>query len=152
MAHLFRPTLVLCIALMSVAGHAQQPPASTSDPEAIRQREQQRVAALVAGDVDRVAAMLSPTLSYTHSNATLESKDAFLANLRAGQVVYRSLTHKDVQVRVVAPDVAVMNGLSDVVVAIGGKEQTVPLRFTMVYVRQGGEWLLEVWHSTRRPE
>jgi uncharacterized protein (TIGR02246 family) len=151
MSLLLRSCLVLCLALVPVAAGAQASPGGSPDPETIRQHEQQRVDALVKGDLDRVAAMLSPTLSYSHSNATIETKDEFVANLRKGQVVYRSLTHSDVRVRFVGDDVAIMNGLSEVVVSIGGKEQTIPLRFTMVYARKNGEWLLEAWQSTRRP-
>jgi hypothetical protein len=45
--------------------------------------------------------------------------------------------------------VAILNGASDVTVAIGGKEQDIPLRFTLVYVKKNGVWLMEVWHSAR---
>jgi hypothetical protein len=54
-------------------------------------------------------------------------------------------------VRFPTPDVAILNGLSDVEVVIGGKPQQVPLRFTIVYVRKNGAWLMEAWHSARRP-
>ena len=113
-------------------------------------REQQRVALLTAGKLDELAAMLSPTLTYTHSNAAIDTKEKFLESLRSGQTVYKGLKHSDVQVRFATPDVAVMNGVSDVDVVVGGKPQTVPLRFTIVYVRKNGVWLMEAWQSTRR--
>jgi hypothetical protein len=118
----------------------------------IVKREQQRVEYLTTGQLDRLAAMLSPTLSYTHSSGAIDGKDAFMASLRSGQVAYKALRHQDVQVRFPAPDVAVINGMSDVDVVIAGKPQTIPLRFTMVYVRKDGQWLLEVWQSTRRAQ
>ena len=133
---------------------AQTAPAAgqtSADPDHLRSREQQRVDYLVAGDFDRLEAMLSPTLSYTHSNATLDDRAAFLNGLRSRQVIYRSMTHRDVQVRFVAPGVAILNGLSDAVVNIAGQDQDVPLRFTIVYVQKDGEWLMEAWHSVRRP-
>lgn len=49
---------------------------------------------LVAGEYDRLAAMASPTLSYTHSNAALDSKDGFLGDLRSGRVKYGSMQHR----------------------------------------------------------
>jgi uncharacterized protein (TIGR02246 family) len=149
--------LLLIVAGLCLPGctqQAQRPEQSSGpeqDPDVLRSREQQRVAYLVAGDFDRLAEMISPTLTYTHSNAAVESKEQFLSSLRGGQVVYRSLNHRDVEVRFVRPDVAILNGLSDVVVAVAGEEQTVPLRFTIVYVEQQGEWLFEAWHSVRRP-
>ena len=112
-------------------------------------REQQRVELLTTGKYDQLAEMLSPTLSYTHSSGVLEGKDKILADLKSGQVVYKALKHRDVQVRFPSPDVAILNGASDVTVAIGGKEQEIPLRFTIVYVRKKGVWLMEAWHSAR---
>ena len=74
-----------------------------------------------------------------------------LGDLRSGRVVYRSVKHQDVQVRLLTPDVAILNGQSDVEVVIVGQPQSVPLRFTIVYVKKNGAWLMEAWHSARRP-
>jgi len=140
----------LCVLAFSLVGHARQ--AAHPEPDVLLKREQERVGYLVKGQFDSLAAMISPTLSYTHSNGAIDTKEKFLADLRKGQVVYRSLAHRDVTVRFVAPTVAILNGLSDVVVSVGGQDQQVPLRFTIVYVQKGGEWLFEAWHSVRRPE
>lgn len=138
---------VLFCAAAATAGMLQ---AQSAEGE-IRKREQQRIGYLTAGNYDDLAAMLSPTLTYTHSSAAIDDKTRFLETLRSGKVAYKSLEHSDVQVRFPTPDVAVMNGISDIEVAIGGKPQQVPVRFTIVYVRQKGVWLMEVWQSTRRP-
>jgi len=154
--------LFLFLLSLAVAGCAPSSPepaadasassASGPDAEALLQREQQRVTYLVEGDFDRLGEMLSSTLSYTHSNAALDSKDSFLGDLRSGQVVYRSMKHRDVGVRFVTPEVAILNGLTDASVTVGGQDQEVPLRFTIVYVVRDGEWLVEAWHSVRRPQ
>jgi hypothetical protein len=136
----------LCATALVLSGSAQAPSAADD----VLKREQQRVEYLTAGKIDDLAAMLSPTLTYTHSSAALDSKETFVQNLRNGQTVYKSLKHRDVQVRFPTADVAILNGLSDVDVVIGGTPQQVPLRFTIVYVRKGGVWLLEAWHSARR--
>jgi hypothetical protein len=117
----------------------------------ILKREQQRVEYLVSGRLDDLAAMLSPTLTYTHSSAAIDTKESFVESLRSGQVVYKALRHSDVDVRFPTPDVAILNGLSEVDVVVAGKPQNVPLRFTIVYVRKNGVWLMEAWQSTRRP-
>ena len=124
--------------------------ASAPSQDEVLKREQQRVEYLTTAKYDQLAEMLSPMLSYTHSSGVLEGKDKIMADLRSGQVVYKALRHKDVQVRFPAPDVAILNGASDVTVAIGGKELEIPLRFTIVYVRKNGVWLMEAWHSARR--
>ena len=143
----------MLFSLLLVAAALTLDPSPQNSPAAddVLKREQQRIDLLTAGKVDEVAAMLSPTLTYTHSSAALDSKETFLQSLRSGQTVYKTLTHRDVQVRFPTPDVAILNGLSDVEVVIGGKPQQVPLRFTIVYVRKNGVWLMEAWHSARRP-
>jgi hypothetical protein len=139
---------ILLVATLLALGAPQSKPPAADD---VLKREQQRVDYLAAGRLEEVAAMLSPTLTYTHSSAALDTKETFVQSLRSGQTVYKSLTHRDVQVRFPTPDVAILNGLSDVEVVIGGKPQQVPLRFTIVYVRKNGVWLMEAWHSARRP-
>lgn len=139
--------LLLCLAALSLNGSQRTEPAADD----VLKREQQRVDYLVSGKVDQVAEMLSPTLTYTHSSGALDSKEKFLEGLRSGQVVYRALKHSDVQVRFPTTDVAILNGQSDVSVTTGGQAQEVPLRFTIVYVKKNGVWLMEVWHAARRP-
>lgn len=124
---------------------------STQADAEILKREQQRVEYLTSGNIDQLAAMLSPTLTYTHSSSAMDSRDKFLEALRSGQVAYKRLAHREVQVRFPTPDVAVVTGLSDILVAISGKDTEVPVRFTIIYVKRQGAWLMELWHSTRRP-
>lgn len=124
---------------------------STQADAEILKREQQRVDFLTTGKIDQLAAMLSPTLTYTHSSSAMDGRDKFLETLRSGQVAYKRLAHRDVQVRFPTPDVAVVTGLSDILVAISGKDTEVPVRFTIIYVKKQGQWLVELWHSTRRP-
>lgn len=138
---------MLCVALISGTGWQS----TDASPVDIVKREQQRVDLLVAGKLDEVAAILSPTLTYTHSSGAIDNKEGLLKNLRSGQVAYKRLKHGELQVRFAAPDVAIMNGISDVLVSISGKDNEIPVRFTIVYVRKGGVWLMEAWHSTRRP-
>ena len=135
-----------CAAALVFAGSTQ-----TSAADEVLRREQQRIEYLTTGKLDELAAMLSPTLTYTHSSAALDTKDKFVDSLRTGQLAYKSLKHSDVQVRFPTPDVAILNGLSDVESVSAGKPQQVSLRFTLVYVKRNGVWLMEAWHSARRP-
>ena len=135
--------MLVCLAL---AG------AQSSNAEAeILKREQQRVDHLTSGRLDQVEAMLTPTHTYTHSSSAMDSRDKLLETLRSGKVAYKRLAHRDVQVRFPTPEVAIVTGLSDILVAIDGKDTEVPVRFTIVYVKKQGQWLMELWHSTRRP-
>lgn len=138
--------LTFCAAALVVGGWQQKAPPA----EDVLKREQQRVEYLMAGKIDELAAMLSPTLTYTHSSAALDTKEKFVESLRSKQTVYKSLKHSDVQVRFPTPDVAILNGLSDIEVVNNGQPQQVFIRFTLVYVKKNGIWLMEAWHSARR--
>lgn len=150
MPHRTLLSAAICVLTFALVGHARQ--SAAPDPDMLLAREQQRIAYLEKGQLDQLADMISPTLSYVHTSGAIDNKERFLADLRKGQVVYRSIAHRDVTVRFVEPRVAILNGISDVVVSVGGKELKVPLRFTIVYVEKDGKWLFEAWHSTRRPE
>ena len=139
--------LLLAATVLTLSGWYQ----NTQAADDVLKREQQRVDYLMAGKLDELAAMLSPTMTYTHSSATLDTKEQFMDSLRSGRLVYKSLKHRDVQVRLPTSEVAILNGLSDVESVSGGKVQQTPLRFTIVYVRKNGVWLMEAWHAARRP-
>lgn len=139
--------LFLCAAALTMSGWQQ----TANAADEVLKREQQRVNLLMAGKVDELAAMLSPTLTYTHSSSVLDTKEKFVESLRSGQLVYKSLKHRDVQVRFPTPDVAILNGVSDVESVNAGQPQQTPLRFTIVYVKKSGVWLMEAWHAARRP-
>src|SRR5690625_7784602 len=96
--------------------------------------------------------MLASTLTYTHSNGTLDDKEYFMNTLRTEQVIYHSLEHDDLQVRFINPDTAILNGVSDVTVTLDGSKNTIPLRFTVIYTRENGDWKFEAWHSSRRQQ
>jgi len=139
-----------CLAALCVTTLAGQKVAAPNS-SVILQREQQRVKYLESGDVERLAQMTSPTLSYSHSNGSIDGRDKYLSDLRTRQVVFRKLNHRDVAVRFVTPQVAILNGLSDIEVKVGEQDLKMTVRFTIVYVERNGEWLFEAWQSSRLP-
>jgi hypothetical protein len=139
-------TVLLCAATLASSGW-QKAAGSETD---ILKREQQRVELLTGGKIDEFGAMLTPTATYTHSSAAIDDKETLLKNLRSGQVVYKTMKPQDLKVRFVTPDVALVQGLYDINVVVGGKPQDVPVRFSIVYVKKNGAWMMEAWQSTRR--
>ncbi|MEO5897284.1 MAG: nuclear transport factor 2 family protein [Vicinamibacterales bacterium] len=143
--------LTLCVAVLCVTGLTGQQKAAAPDSNVILLREQQRVKYLVSGDIDGLAQMTSPTLSYSHSNGSIDEREKYLNDLRIRQVVFRSVNHRDVAVRLVTPEVAILNGLSDIEVKVGEQDLKMTVRFTILYVQRKGEWLFEAWQSSRLP-
>lgn len=61
----------------------------------VRQLEAQRCAAMMAGDVETIAAMLDPELVYVHSSGLRDSRDAYLQALREGLYIYENIEIKN---------------------------------------------------------
>jgi len=86
-----RHLIALALVTMLVVGivPAQEPaPAATGREGALNAAADARVAALVAGDVAALGAILSDDLHYVHSNGVADTKEAFLANLVSGKTKY----------------------------------------------------------------
>src|SRR5690625_461867 len=99
----------LLLPLLLISGCARALP----DPAEILEREQKRVEYITTGQFDALSDMLASTLTYTHSNGTLDDKEYFMNTHRTEQVTYHSLEHDDLEVRVINHDTATHNGVSD---------------------------------------
>ena len=124
--------------------------AASPAEDAARKAQADRFGALVKGDVDAVAGMLSDDLIYTHSNSKVETKAEFVGLLKSGHYQYRSIVPKDAVVRVYG-DTAVINAYADIEVTTAGQPLSLKLRFIEVWVKQGGAFKLVAWQSTRLP-
>jgi ketosteroid isomerase-like protein len=110
-----------------------------------------RFDAMRRGDWAALDAALADDLTYVHSTARLESKAEHLANLRAGKPHYRGIAPRERQARVHG-GVGVVNGVSEMHVESGGKEQRFTVRYLAVYAKSGEQWRMIAWQSTRQPE
>ena len=120
--------------------------------QAVLAAQDQRIALLVAGDLPGLAAATTDDLTWTHSNAVVETKAEFLEAIRSGKYRYKSMTFDDRRVRLHGDATAIVSGTCRVQVTTGGREIDVRLRFTELYVRQGGAWKVSLWQSTRVPD
>jgi uncharacterized protein (TIGR02246 family) len=115
--------------------------------------EQRRVEALIMSDWKALESLLSDDLVYTHSDGTVEDKAAFMKAVRTGAMVYESMQHEDVLVRLFGEAAAVITGRTRVRVRrAGGERLEAALRVTIVYANEDGWWRLAAWQTTRLPE
>jgi hypothetical protein len=57
----------------------------------IREKEQARFAAMIAGDLSALSQLLDDELVYVHSSGKVDSKSEYLETLRSGSIAYESI-------------------------------------------------------------
>lgn len=112
--------------------------------------EEQRWAAMIANDLDTLDQLLHPLLSYTHSNAMVDTKDSYIANLRNGIVRYTSVDRENTDIIRLA-DTAIITGKATFTVHAMERDVTIISRYSSVWVNDGGRWQFVAWQNTPFP-
>ncbi len=121
--------------------------AEDSQIKEIEQIENARIKAMINGNYSVLDKILSEDLIYIHSHGKLETKTEFLNVLKSGKLKYKAIERGDLQIRPY-DNVAVINGKAKLTVEYEGKEIIIPIRFTAVYKKSGGNWEMVNWQST----
>lgn len=136
--------ILLCIvSLWSCKTNAQT---DDAEQEVLAAHEKRRLATL-NGDANTVASMMTDDLTFTHANAVVESKEQFVDALETKRLQYRTLTDKDLQVRVKG-STGVVSGTVHIVVDAAGTEYDLRVLFTELWVKEGETWKMMLWHAT----
>ena len=119
-----------------------------SSEEEILKIEDQRVQAMIAGDLATLDRLLADDLTYTHSTGRIQTKAELLAELKSGDLKYNAMPREEVKVRFLGC-AAVVTGKAKLDVESRGVKVTFPIRFTDIYVKRAERWQLLAWQSTR---
>jgi hypothetical protein len=112
--------------------------------------EDRRYAAMVDADLDALDELLSADVLYTHSNASVDSKDSYLKTMRTGALVYHELDHTTDEV-ITRPGVAILSGTMSGSIRMNGVAKTLNSRVAAVWVDEDGTWRLAAFQSTPIP-
>lgn len=114
--------------------------------EAALEADRERAAAFIAADEQRLEAILHASLTYTHANGVVDTRDSMLSKLVSGRVRYRVI-HLDQPEARIHGDTAVVTGGAWMVLLAG--EQRLRLRsvYTAVYWWEDGRWQLAAYQS-----
>jgi hypothetical protein len=95
---------------------------------------------MVQRRADLVDELLTDEFTTVHVTGYEQPKDEWLAQIRTGEFIYHHIqdTHTTIDVD---GDTAVLVGEAHVTVTINGQRGTWPLRSTMHYVKQHGQWI-----------
>jgi ketosteroid isomerase-like protein len=119
------------------------------DVQIIRELEDRRYAAVVAGDFDDFAAVCHPDLIYTHSNGVTDTLESYLEKCRSGFYVYHEIDHPVSKI-VITGGVALVSGEMNAELTAGGTRKQLRNSCLAVWVREGDTWKLIGYQPTPR--
>lgn len=145
--------IVLMVVMAGLKAGGQQAAKTGSADQQVLQADKDRFAAIVKADIAALNRLLADDLTYTHSNARIQTKAEFIADLKSGAYDYVSMTpsESDYKVRVEG-NMAVITGVAAVNVIDHGKDLKIKIRYINVHRNRGGQWQMVAWQSTRFPE
>lgn len=112
------------------------------DPAAaIAALEDERYAAMLAGDIATLDRLLDPALRYIHSSGGTDSKETYIAGFASGHFDYRHVTRSEPSIQVFGDAALVMNRL-EIDILVGGSPKQIKARATAVWSRTSGRWRL----------
>ena len=142
---------VCLVVILFTAGCASTASRSTERLTAeseVRVAESQRFEAMLKQDAPALDALLDADLTYVHTGGDLQTKAQFVELIRSKKLIYESIAPSEVRVRV-HDGLALATGRSQMRVRNATGVSSFGIRFTEVYVRREGRWLLTAWEATR---
>jgi hypothetical protein len=126
----------------------REPPRAGPIATAVRELERRRYAAMSAADVVELAGLLAEQLTYTHSNASRDTKTEYLAMVADGTFDYGPITHTEHDV-LVLDDVVLVVGEMRTDAVIHGAPRSIHNAGLSVWVRGGAHgWELAAYQPT----
>lgn len=126
------------------------PLGAQSTEEVVMAITQEACDAAREGDVATLERLLAPEFTLVGSNAEIQSREDFLAEVRAGEPEY-GVFHNYAMTARVYGDAAIVQGITSLAGRAGGEPFEVDVRFTDTLIRVDGEWRMVVSHVTRIP-
>lgn len=120
---------------------------SDTEAEAIRRLEDERYAAMLAGDSAALERLLDPGLRYTHSSGVVDSKTSYIDGVRAKRWEYRSIDRAEETI-VVRGDAALVFNRFRASIQVSGVAKALDNRMLAVWSKTEGAWRLLAIHST----
>lgn len=117
----------------------------------ITKLENQRCAAMTAGDLATLEKLLADTLIYTHSSASVDDKESYIESIRSGRVGYLKIERDDVRAWQYG-DTVLTAGHARIDVTVGGVERNLNMRYADVWVKTARGWQFAMWQSTPIPK
>ena len=120
------------------------------DEALIRKLEDERFDNIVAGDFEAFGALCHPNLTYTHSNAVVDSVESYLEKCRNGHYQYHQVDHPIDKIEF-AGDIALVFGEMKADLTAGGVRKQLDNVSLAVWARVDDTWKLLAYQPTVKP-
>ena len=117
----------------------------------VRAADDERVAATLAANAQRLETILSDQLHYAHSSGKIDTKASFVEALISHRTVYESIEYGQRDFRLISPGVVLMSGRVKVNVRSGPQKIDLDLCYLAVWREENGRWRFLAWQSTKLP-
>ena len=136
---------VLALGLLGVV-----PAFAAGEEDAVAKNLEAFRAAQFAANAEILATLCAAELSYSHSDARVEDKTAFIANATNGKSKWLSLNYEDPKIRVVG-DAAIVrfHWIGESEATADGKKSSTNIHILMNWQKQGDDWKLLTRGSTK---
>ena len=148
---LLLPLLTVALAGFVRAQGTRGNQADAENAKEVLKVEEERNQAVLKGDADVLDRIYSDDFAYTNESGETPSKAQFVANFRSGKRKFSKYVHDDIHVHVYGNTV-VLNGRSTSTYLYNGEVYQDPRRFTLVYVKQDGQWRVVALHVSTIPK
>ena len=141
----FLSRVVLGLAAMMVV------PLLAAEPPVISalRADKARLAAMMSGNGEALARLMSDQLRFVHSDGRVESKADYVKNLLAGDTAYADVKTSELETTQVANDVVVVIGVQEMRKRLGTEWAAIKLRYLAVWRNESGTWRMVAWQSAR---
>jgi ketosteroid isomerase-like protein len=113
-----------------------------ADEDAVLKNVEAFRAAQAAGNAEALVSLLAEELSYSHSNAKIDTKASLLDGVAKANYKWTSLEYKDSTVRIVGPAAIVRFNFVGEQEFTDGKKTPQNLAILMNWQKQGSDWKL----------
>jgi uncharacterized protein DUF4440 len=137
-------TILLC--LVSFISFAEEAPLA-----AVQAADEARVAAMKSPDRDKLSAIFSDELRYSHSSGAVDTKASFIDSLLKGATKYQAVDYVERRFTFPAPGIALMTGSAKMKIVLETGDIEPTLAFLAVWRLEGSQWRFLAWQSCKLP-
>ncbi|WPB58977.1 nuclear transport factor 2 family protein [Xylophilus sp. GOD-11R] len=145
-----RHLVVPAIALAALSTLPALPAFAAGEQDAVARKVEAFRQAQIAGTPEALSPLVSPDLSYSHSDGRVEDRATFIANATTGKSPFTALQYENPVIAVVGDSAVVrFHWMGEQKIVADGRMVPTNLHILMVWQKQGDDWKLLARSATK---